>query len=188
MWEYITQPWPWYVAGPLIALIMALLLLSGRRFGVSSNFTTICTIAGAGKASDYFNIDWKANKWNLVFILGTIIGGFIAHYAMMPDPSVKLAAGTVEALKEMNFESPGADFEPARIFTMKAFSDWRAMLILIVGGFLVGFGARYADGCTSGHAISGLCNLQFPSLITVVGFFIGGLTMVWIILPALFNN
>lgn len=187
MWDYITQPWPWYVAGPLITVTMAMLLLTGRRFGVSSNFTTLCTIAGAGKISDYFKFDWKQNNWNIVFIIGTIIGGFIAHYGMMPDPSIDLAAGTVESLKDMGFQNPGADFEPARIFTVEALSDWRSMFILIFGGFLVGFGARYADGCTSGHAISGLCNLQFPSLITVVGFFIGGLTMVWVIFPLLFK-
>ncbi len=184
--EMIYQPWPWYVAGPLIAITMALLLYSGRRFGVSSNFQTLCTIGGAGKLSDYFRFDWRINNWNLVFVLGTIIGGLIAGNYLMPDQSVELAQGTVEALESYGFEAPGAEFLPGEIFSIETIG-WQGWILLILGGFLVGFGARYADGCTSGHAISGLSNLQLPSLIAVVGFFIGGLTVVWIIYPLLFS-
>lgn len=187
MLEIIREPWPWYVAGPLITLTMILLLFSGRRFGVSSNFSSLCSMAGAGKLSDYFNFDWKQNSWNLVFILGTIIGGFIAHQFMMGNEGVALATETIQNLESLGFENPGATFEPNEIYSLEALSSWQGLVILILGGFFVGFGARYADGCTSGHAISGLCNLQFPSLISVIGFFIGGLTMVWFILPKIFS-
>lgn len=187
MIEQIMEPWPWYVAGPLIFITMALLLYSGRRFGVSSNLQTLCTIGGAGKLSDYFRFDWRINKWNLMFVLGTIIGGFIAGQFLMADQTVLLADGTVEALEGMGFEDPGSSFLPPNIFSAEALGSWRGMLMLILGGFFVGFGARYADGCTSGHAISGLSNLQLPSLIAVIGFFIGGLTMVWLIFPLLFS-
>lgn len=185
--EFIYNPWPWYVAGPLIALTMFLLLYSGKRFGVSSNFQTLCAMGGANKISDYFDIDWKKNTWNLVFIVGTIIGGFIANQYLMPDPQVELTEGTVAALESMGFQNPGATFEPAEVFSWDFANQWQTILMLVGGGFLVGFGARYANGCTSGHAISGLSNLQLPSLIAVVGFFIGGLTVVWILLPILFN-
>ena len=60
-------------------------------------------------------------------------------------------------------------------------------MVLAVGGFLVGFGTRYAGGCTSGHAISGLSNLQLPSLVAVIGFFIGGLVMTHLIFPYLYS-
>ncbi|WP_306643803.1 YeeE/YedE family protein [Sanyastnella coralliicola] len=186
--EFLYEPWPWYVAGPLITLTMIILLYSGRRFGVSSNFTTLCAMGGAGKLNDYFKIDWKANTWNIVFVIGTIIGGFIGNYYLMPDESVELAEHSVSALEGLGFNSPGATFEPAEIFGAEALSSWQGWFMLIVGGFFVGFGARYADGCTSGHAISGLSNLQLPSLITVIGFFIGGLTMVHLLFPLIFGS
>lgn len=185
MLELIQQPWPWYVAGPLIALVMALLLLFGRRFGVSSNFETLCAIGGAGKVSDYFKLDLKKNGWSLIFIAGAIIGGFIGGNFLMPDQEVALAEGTVEVLESYGFTDPGAEFLPSEIFDLEEMT-WKSWLMLILGGFLVGFGSRYAGGCTSGHAISGLSNLQLPSLIAVIGFFIGGLTVTWLIFPLLF--
>ncbi len=183
--DVIFQPWPWYVAGPLIALTMALLLYTGRRFGVSSNFETLCAIGGAGKVSDYFKIDWKKNTWSLVFVAGSIIGGYLGGNYLMPEQGVELASGTVEVLTSYGFEDPGSTFLPSEVFDFEkiGLAGW---LLLIVGGFLVGFGARYAGGCTSGHAISGLSNLQLPSLIAVIGFFIGGLTVVWVIYPLIF--
>ena len=78
MIEFISQPWPWYVAGPLIALVMFLLLYFGRTFGVSSNLRTVCTMIGGGNLSDFFKIDIKSNIWNLVFLIGSVCGGFIA--------------------------------------------------------------------------------------------------------------
>lgn len=186
--EWIYQPWPWYVAGPLIFSTMALLLYSGRRFGMSSNLQTLCALGGAGKLSDYFRFDWRINNWNLVFVVGTIIGGFIAGNFMMPDQSIELADSTVDVLTSYGFNNPGGEFLPGEIFSWENIIGWKGFMMLIVGGFMVGFGARYADGCTSGHAISGLSNLQLPSLIAVIGFFIGGLTMVWLVFPLLFKG
>lgn len=185
MVELIQQPWPWYVAGPLIALVMALLLLFGRRFGVSSNFETLCAIGGAGKVSDYFKIDWKKNIWSLVFVAGAIIGGFIGGNLLMPNQEVDIADDTVVVLESYGFVEPGKEFLPSEVFSAEEIT-WKGWLMLILGGFLVGFGSRYAGGCTSGHAISGLSNLQLPSLIAVIGFFIGGLTVTWLIFPILF--
>ncbi len=179
--------WPWYVAGPLIALCMAALLFAGKRFGVSSNFQTLCTLAGAGRFSDFFRIDWRERKWNLVFILGTALGGALSGLWLRPQPTVDLSSDTVATLESWGLQDPGATFEPMELYGPEVWGQPGTWLILLVGGFLVGFGTRWADGCTSGHAISGLSSLQLPSLIAVVGFFIGGLTMTHWVLPYLFH-
>ena len=185
--EFIQQPWPWWVAGPLIAFVMMSLLYFGKGFGVSTNFKTACTLLGADKVSDFFKIDWKAQKWNLMFIVGTIIGGYISAKWLTPDPSVAIAASTMADLKAIGITNPGSGYVPDEIFGSESLFSLRSMVFLIGGGFLVGFGTRYANGCTSGHAISGLSNLQYWSLIAVVGFFIGGLFMTHILLPHLLN-
>ncbi len=185
--EYIMQPWPWYVSGPLIALTMAILVLLGKRFGMSSNLRTICSIAGAGKASDFFRFDWKSQQWNLIVALGVGIGGFIAANYLTVDETVLIHGQSLKKLQELGFSSAGTSYMPLEFFSNEAFYDPGTIAILLIGGFLVGFGARYAGGCTSGHAISGLSNLQLPSLIAVLGFFAGGLFMIHFLFPLLFS-
>lgn len=183
-WMY--EPWPWYVAGPLIAGVMFVLLLVGKQFGMSSNLRTACAAIGAGKASDFFNFDWKEERWNLMVVLGAIIGGFIASNYMSYN-SVQINPEVAQQLSaDYNITSAGDSYLPPEIFSVEALSNPGNILILLVGGLLVGFGARYAGGCTSGHAISGLSNLQLPSLIAVIGFFIGGLVMIHFIYPLIF--
>lgn len=184
--EFIYEPWPWYVAGPLIALGMFLLLFSGKQFGMSSNLRTVCAIGGAGRVSDFFNFDWRAQRWNLVVVLGSIIGGFIASN-YMSDNVVEINPEVAAQLsQDYGIESAGKTYLPTEIFGLENLADPFTLAILISGGFLVGFGARYAGGCTSGHAISGLSNLQVPSLIAVIGFFIGGLVMIHLLFPLIF--
>ena len=184
--EWILQPWPWYVSGPLIAMTMFTLLYLGKNFGMSSNLRTLCTMCGADKTCEFFCIDWKAQSWNLLMMSGAIIGGFLgAHYVsenQVPDLNPK----TIEKLHSQNFLSAGEAYAPTELFGNEAFSDPKALAILLIGGILVGFGARYAGGCTSGHSISGISNLQMPSLIATIGFFIGGLLMINLIYPILF--
>ncbi len=187
MIDIIKEPWPWYVAGPMITMVMYLLLWFGKQFGISSNLRTVCAIGGAGKFSDFFRFDWKSQIWNLVFVLGGLIGGFIASKYLMVDQSIGISDATISDLKEMGFAKSGSGIMPAEIFSIDSLTNPISLAILILGGFLVGFGTRYAGGCTSGHAISGLSNLQLPSLIAVIGFFIGGLTMNLIILPLILN-
>ncbi len=184
--EYILNPWPWYVSGPIITLIMALLLYFGKTFGMSSNLRTMCTIAGAGKFSDFFKINWKEQSWNLIVVLGAIIGGFIATHYLSNDSITDLNPETIAELKNMNFENAGKTLVPNEIFNIEAIGSVKKIILLIIGGLLVGFGTRYAGGCTSGHAIAGLSSLQKPSLIAVIGFFIGGLIMANLILPLIF--
>lgn len=186
MIELIKSPWPWYVAGPAIAFIMFLLLYFGKNFGMSANLRTMCTIAGGEKVSDFFRFDWKSQRWNLVFVLGAILGGFLSANFLTDTQAIDLAPDTVASLEALGFSKVGEQFLPPEIFSMETLMSLPGLLILLAGGFLVGFGARYAGGCTSGHAISGLSDLQVPSLIAVIGFFVGGMAMTYFILPLLF--
>ena len=184
--EVLLNPWPWYVSGPLIALIMVLLLLFGKNFGMSSNLRTFCAIGGGGKYSDFFKIDWRSYSWNLVVVLGAIIGGYIATQFLSNGAAIEISVETIEDLKALGFQNPGKEILPPEIYSWDNVLSLKGLSILCIAGFLVGFGTRYAGGCTSGHAISGLSNLQLPSLIAVVGFFIGGLVMTHFILPLIF--
>ena len=186
MMHFISQPWPWYVAGPLIAFVMVALLLFGGNFGMSSNLRTMCSAMGGENLSDYFKIDIKGQRWNLVFVLGSILGGFIAYRFLTPETSIALSQSSIDSLKNLGFANPGSSYLPDEIFGIERMTSPFGLGILLFGGILVGFGTRYAGGCTSGHAISGLSNLQIPSLIAVVGFFIGGLIMVHLIMPFIF--
>ena len=185
MIEFITQPWSWWFSGMVIASIMFVLLFFGKSFGFSANLRTICTIAGAGTKVKFFNFNWKTQAWNLLFLVGAIIGGFIAKQFLSDGDAVQISSATVESLSQYGFSAPQS-FQPNELFSWEAVFSLKGFLILAVGGLLVGFGARYAGGCTSGHAISGLSDLQIPSLIAVIGFFIGGLTMTYLLFPLIF--
>lgn len=184
--EILLQPWPWYIAGPAIALVVFLLFYFGRSFGVSTNLETFCTISGAGKFASYFKTDWKARAWSLVFVLGIVIGGFISSHYLMESQAVDLNPKTVQELASLGFADAGSSYLPAEIFGADNFFSLKGMGILVVGGLCIGFGTRYAGGCTSGHAITGLSSLQLPSLIATIGFFAGGLLMTWILFPLIF--
>ncbi|MEP4534533.1 MAG: YeeE/YedE thiosulfate transporter family protein [Cyclobacteriaceae bacterium] len=183
--DFISQPWPWYVAGPIISLVMFSLLFFGNKFGISSNLRTVCSILGAGKSCEYFDFDWKAQKWNLVFALGMLLGGAISAFFLSSEESVQLSAATIESLKGLGISQPGKEMVPEELFGWDSLFTLKGIIMLVLGGFLVGFGTRYGGGCTSGHAISGLSDLQLPSLIAVIGFFIGGLFVTWLVLPYL---
>ncbi|RKE90797.1 YeeE/YedE family protein [Ichthyenterobacterium magnum] len=185
--ESILQPWPWYISGPLIALIMFVLIYFGKTFGMSSNLRTFCTLAGAGKKTKFFDFNWKSQKWNLTVVLGAIIGGFIAHHYLSIPTNIDLNPKTVSELSQLGFENAGKTLLPAELYSWDSVFSIKGLTILIIGGFLVGFGTRYAGGCTSGHAITGLSSLQLPSLVAVIGFFIGGLIMIHLVFPLIFG-
>lgn len=183
--EFISQPWPWYVAGPLLAMVMLMLIYFGNTFGVSSNFKTMCSIGGAGKRLPFFNFDWKSQIWNLVFLLGAALGGVLASIYFMPETAIGISERTKTELSSYGIVNPGDDILPTQIFNLESLFTIQGFIMIIGGGFLVGFGTRYAGGCTSGHAITGLSNLQLPSLIAVIGFFIGGLIVTNLFMPYL---
>lgn len=179
----LLEPWPWYIGGPAIATVLFLLLFSEKRFGMSTNLKTMCSMAGAGKKIPFFAGDWKANRWGLLVALGAAAGGFIAANIMTDGSVGYIHEDVVNNLNQMGITGAGVDFMPQTLFGAEALTDPKVLLLLALGGFLIGFGTRYAGGCTSGHAISGLSDLQWPSLVAVIGFFIGGLLMNQLILP-----
>lgn len=182
MKEIITQTWSWWFSGAMIASIMFFLLYFGQSFGFSSNLRTICAAAGLGKKTKFFDFNWKGQLWNIVFLIGSIIGGYIASNYLSTGGPVEISVSTIEDLGKIGIAAP-TSLQPNELFSWEAIFSLKGFLILAFGGLMVGFGSRYAGGCTSGHAISGLSNLQLPSLIAVIGFFIGGLLMTHLIMP-----
>lgn len=164
---------------------MILLLFFGKSFSASSSMRTICSAAGAGKFSSFFDYNWKEQIWNLLFLGGAVLGAFIAAYFLPNAEAVAISEATIADLKQLGIEQNGNEFLPSSIFSWENIFSTKGFLFILLGGFLVGFGTRYAAGCTSGHSISGLSNLQLPSLIATIGFFIGGLLMTWILFPFL---
>lgn len=183
--DFFLQPWSWLLSGFLIALTMFFLLIMGKTFGMSSNLRTFCAMCGAGKVSNLFNFNWREQSWNLLVVLGAILGGFVAKNFMIDGKMPQISNATKEGLTQIGF-SEDNDYLPKELFSAEALQEPKTIIILIIGGLLIGFGTRYAGGCTSGHAISGLSNLQKPSLIAVIGFFIGGLIMVHLLFPLIF--
>ena len=184
--DWIMQPWPWYVSGALIALIMFIMLFFGKSFGFSSNLRTLCTMCGADKYAPFFQFDWKTQSWNLFFLVGAGLGGYLAaNFLTVDDYTVAISESTITDLSALGFSTPEG-FVPASQFGSEAMGETKNIIILALGGLMVGFGARYAGGCTSGHAISGISNLQPASLLAVVGFFIGGLLMTHVLFPLIY--
>jgi len=184
--ELSRQPWPWYVGGICIGLMVPVLLIGGNRhFGMSSSMRHICA-ACIPTDTKYFKYDWKAHQWNLLLATGVVIGGFIASsFFGNPEP-VAISEQTKAALAGWGIHD-FSGLAPAEIFSFKSLLTFKGFLLMVVGGFLVGFGTRYADGCTSGHSIMGLSLLNAGSLAATVGFFAGGLLMVHLLLPLLFK-
>lgn len=184
----MAKPWPWYVAGPLIGLFVPALLLVGNRiFGISSNLRHACAVAIPGRV-EFFRYDWRrAGGWNLAFALGIVVGGAIAARLLDDGAAVQLSTAARASLATLGLHD-NTGLVPRELFHWGALLTWRGLLVMVGGGFLVGFGTAYAGGCTSGHAISGLADLQLPSLVAVLGFFAGGLICTWLILPRLLGG
>lgn len=187
MLDYLSQPMPWYVAGPLIGLTVPLLLIVGNKtFGISSSFQHMCA-AVMPKKFPYFNYDWKTTgKWHLQLSLGILFGGVIAAVLTPEDYNIELAGSTVATLRELGITN-FSGFVPQEIFNWSILGTSQGIIMLVFGGLLIGFGTRYASGCTSGHAITGLATLQKASLIAVIGFFVGGILSTYFLLPVILS-
>ena len=184
--KFITQPWPWYVAGPMIGLTVPILLLIGNKsFGISSSLRHICAACIPADLS-FFKYDWKKEIWNLVFVLGVFFGGIIATNLLENPNNFVLSEATIYDLKALGIQ----DFSglmPADLFSVNVLFSVKGLIFFVLGGFMVGFGTRWAGGCTSGHAIMGLSTLQVPSLIATCCFMVGGFTMTHLIMPYIFK-
>jgi len=184
--EFIRQPWPWYVSGPLIGLMVPLLLLwDNKHFGVSSTFRDFCAYALPTKRIDYFNYNLKDFIWRNLFVFGIFIGGVFCAIFLNTNRPIAISDKTVSDLASLGL-TDFSGLAPREIFSWSGLLTFKGFFSIIIGGFLVGFGTRYADGCTSGHAITGLSLLSLSSFISVIGFFIGGLISTYFILPLVF--
>jgi uncharacterized membrane protein YedE/YeeE len=178
----LSQPWPWYVAGPLIGLMVPVLLIIGnKRLGISSNLRHICAACMPGK-SDFFKYDWKKQKWNLAFALGLFFGGIICAYFLHNPNELVLNENLTTEMAAYGIGDK-QHLVPQDLFNWDNLLSLKGFILMIVGGFLVGFGTRYADGCTSGHAIMGISNLEWPSVVATMCFMAGGFIMANLILP-----
>lgn len=182
--EWLSQPWPWYIAGPMIGLtVPALLILGNKTFGVSSSLRHVCAIC-IPSGIPFFTYNWRKETWNLVFVLGILIGGFVAS-TFISDPSeIVIVTETQQQLAALGI----TDFSglmPIDIFSWENLFNGKGLLFLVIGGFMVGFGTRYAGGCTSGHAIMGISALQWPSLVATICFMIGGFLMTHVLMEPL---
>lgn len=179
--EYIRQPWPWWVSGPLIGLTVPVLLIVGNKpFGVSSSMKHICAACFPGEIP-FFRYNWKEEVWNLFFVAGILLGATIA-WQWLSDHQININPKLIQELSQYGISDhnqmvPKEDINWQQLFTLKGF------LMMVVGGFLVGFGTRYADGCTSGHSIMGLSNLQWSSLVATCCFMIGGFFSANVLVP-----
>lgn len=182
----LQQPWHWSVAGILIGLtVPALLILGNRHFGISSSMRHLCAACLPTKVR-YFRYDWRRESWNLFFVAGILIGGFIAAYGLPNPEPMQIAEATRTRLEAQGIR----DFQgllPTDLFNVENLATLRGFIFMVIGGFMVGFGTRYAGGCTSGHSITGLANLQIPSLIATIAFMVGGFLMTWFGLPFLLS-
>lgn len=182
MLDFLKQPWPWYIAGPLIGLtVPALLLLGNKSFGISSSLRHVCAACMPAKIP-FFTYDWKKEVWNLLFVAGILVGAFLATQFLADPEKIKVAPSLSNEMSSYGI-SNYEDLIPKEIFSWPELMTTRGLVMMIGGGFLVGFGTRYAGGCTSGHAIMGLSNLQWPSLVATCCFMAGGFIMANLILP-----
>ncbi len=186
MIEFIKQPWHWSITGILIGLTVPLLYLIGNKpFGISSSFRHICAACIPGNAL-YFKYDWKKETWNIYFVAGIVIGGIIgASFLANPGP-MQIALSTKEQLAQLGVTS-FSELEPLDIFSFKGLFSAKGFILIVIGGFLVGFGTRYAGGCTSGHSITGISNFQVSSIAATICFMIGGFITTWLLLPLIFK-
>jgi uncharacterized membrane protein YedE/YeeE len=182
MIEFLKQPWPWYVAGPVIGLTVPLLLILGNKhFGISANLRHACAALIPANVK-FFRYDWKKEAWNMFFAAGILVGGFLAAQYLSNPQAMVVNPKLLTELKSYGLHDT-ASLLPSEIFSWKSLLTIRGFILLAGGGFLVGFGTRYAGGCTSGHAIMGLSHLQLPSLIATISFMIGGFIMANLLLP-----
>jgi len=182
MMEMLRQPWPWYVAGAIAGLtVPALLLLGNKHFGISANLRHACAACLPSNIR-FFKYDWKKEIWNFFFVAGIVIGGFLATQWLSNPGPVTVAPALLEELEGYGIRDHSKVL-PTELFSFEALLTMRGLIMLVGGGFLVGFGSRYAGGCTSGHAIMGISNLQVPSMIATASFMAGGFLMANFILP-----
>jgi uncharacterized membrane protein YedE/YeeE len=163
-YAYPDPAWSPYLVGAVIGVLTLLTLtFSKKPVGASSAYASIAGLIGKAVAPQhteslrYYQDNKPAVDWTTVFVLGAIVGAFVAAWT-----GGELTGRFLPPLWVARF---GED--TAGLRTLVAFG----------GGALMVYGARLAGGCTSGHGISGTLQLAVSSWIAVICFFIGGIAM-----------
>lgn len=137
--NWISQPWPWYVAGPLIGLIVpALLLIGNKTFGISSSLRHVCAACFPSNLS-FFKYDWKKESWNLFFVGGIMLGGFLTAF-LMPNEGLVTVSPELQAELASYGINDYSGLVPVQLFNWHALFSLKGLLLMVFGGFLVGFG------------------------------------------------
>ena len=186
MLDFLRQPWHWSIAGVLIGLTVPLLYLIGNKpFGISSSFRHICAACVPGNVM-YFKYDRKKETWNIFFVIGILVGGIVGATLLANPNPIVIASSTQQQLTQLGVKEFG-QLVPTDLFSFTGLLTLKGFILIVFGGFLVGFGTRYAGGCTSGHSITGISNFQLSSLIATICFMLGGFFATWLLLPLIFN-
>ena len=143
----------------------------------------ICAIIAPKKIA-YFNYNWREYLWRVLFVAGITFGGFVGATALKSPGMIQISGGVRQILASFNVTDYSA-LVPLNLFSWASLLTLRGFTLVVVGGFLVGFGTRYADGCTSGHTIHGISNFHRSSIIASLCFFAGGLFTTYVVLPLL---
>lgn len=181
--SYISQPWPWYIAGPLIGLVIILLQwIDNKPLAASSSYRHVCSAAFPNGIPFLINYNWKSESWNLFFVTGITIGGFLAGNFLSHPGDITINPETTVQLQSMGVQNTNG-FAPARLFSLPALQTIPGIIVIVFGGFLIGFGSRYAGGCVSGHSMTGISDLQWTSMLATISIFIGGILASYYLLP-----
>ena len=180
--KFISQPWPWYVAGPLIGLVIVLLQwIDNKPLAASSSYRHLCA-AVFPQRIPFLKYNWKAEYWNLLFVAGIFIGGFLAATILTHPSNIAISHETTQQLQSIGLKNTNG-FAPGQLFSFAALQTIPGIIIMVFGGFLIGFGSRYAGGCVSGHSMTGISDLQWTSMLATACIFAGGIFTSYILLP-----
>ncbi len=184
--NFISQPLPWYVAGPLIGLVIVLLQwIDNKPLAASASYRHVCA-ATFPSGIPFLNYDWKSEIWNLVFVIGIFIGGFLSATFLSHPANIAISTETIQQLHSAGLTDTGG-FAPAQLFSFTALQSVAGIIVMVFGGFLIGFGSRYAGGCVSGHSMTGISDLQWTSVLATACIFAGGIFTAYILLPFIIN-
>jgi uncharacterized protein len=180
--NFISQPWPWYVAGPLIGMVILLLQwIDNKPLAASASYRHVCA-ATLPAGIPFLKYNWKAETWNLFFVVGIFAGGFLAGILLSHPANISITDETTRQLLSAGLADTSG-FVPAELFSFSALQTIPGFIIMVIGGFFIGFGSRYAGGCVSGHSMTGISDLQWTSMLATACIFAGGIFTSYVLLP-----
>lgn len=184
--NYLSQPWPWYVGGPLIGIIIIMLQwIDNKPLAASSSYRHVCAATFPANIP-FLKYNWKAEIWNLLFVAGILIGGIVAGNFFSHPATIAISSEAAHHLQSIGLKDT-TGFAPVQLFSLAALQTIPGLIVIVFGGFLVGFGSRYAGGCVSGHSMTGISDLQWTSMLATACIFAGGIFTSYVLLPLILN-